>query len=361
MKRISLIILFLYSIVQVSAQKLDSLCMQQLLVIGNMQAYHIEPPVFNKETNLQIMDLFLSKVDGRGLFLLSSDREKIRSLITENSANDGYCDVINTCYLIFKNRSKQIDSMLLIIEAKPFVYNGKDSVTFIPKKAARYYCDNLSDLRVRLDKRLKLDCLDYITKPAKEGEDVLKLSDPEMTAKQTEAKRRAIQRLKRQLDFYKDETNLKHHIGDCMSNSIALRCDPHSSYFNVYEKQVWDEALSGKEMSFGFYVGENETGEIAISDLVPGGPAWKSNEIHEGDVLLAFQFEKEKLVELATMDVSDYYAVFYQSPANVVELTLRRKDNQIKKVSLQKEQIASQENTMNSYVLSKNQQARCGS
>jgi carboxyl-terminal processing protease len=327
--------------------------MQQLLVVGNMQGFHISPPVFNQATNRQIVELFIDDVDGRNIFLFEPDREKLKSLVNDYSFNDGYCSVIKEVFSIYKIRLKQLDSVVNALEGKPFVYSTKDTITFVSAKGKRFPCRNLNEVRTRIEKRLKYDCLNYIIKPLKEGEDVLKLTEPELTAKQTEAKKRAITRFRKYLENFNTDTKLKRHIGDCMSNAITKRCDPHSSYFNLYEKETWDSGLSTQEYSFGFYVDESETGEIVIAELVPGGPAWKSNELHEGDVLLAFQYEKEKQVELSSLEIQDYYSAFYKSGSKNVELTFRRKDNQIKKVKLQKARIASQENVMNSYILSK--------
>jgi carboxyl-terminal processing protease len=328
--------------------------MQQLLVTGNIQAFHISPPEFNKKTNQEIVELFIKGSDGRNIFLYEADREKLRNLVSDNSSNDGYCDLIKEAFTIFKSRLKQADSIVAVLDSKPFVYSAKDTITFIGSgNGKRPVPKNTADARNRIERRLKYECLDYIIKPLKEGEDVLKLSEAEMTVRQADAKKRSILRFKRYLENFNSDTKLKHHIGDCLSNAITNRCDPHSSYFNLYDKESWDSGLSTQEHSFGFYVDENEAGEIVISELVPGGPAWKSNELHEGDVLIAFQFEKEKLVELGSMAVEDYYSEFYKSGAKNVELTFRRKDNQVKKIRLQKAKIASQENVMNSYILSK--------
>ena len=334
------------------AQAIDSIAMQQLLVVGNLQGFHIQAPEMNEKTNKEIVDLFIDNFDSRGLFVFQSDEEFLRKQVNANSSNDGYSDLLTESYALFKKRLKQIDSIVTVLEAKPFVYNDKDTITFLSKTSAPFVCKDLNDLRRRIEKRLKYDCLNIIIKPTKENEDVLKLTQAELQVKQADAAKKVFLRFRRYLKNFSDDNRIKHYIGDCLSNAITLRFDPHSSYFNNYEKESWDSGLSTEEFSFGFYADENEQGAIIVSDLVPGGPAWKSNEMHEGDVILGFQFEKQAYVDLANSEVNDFYVLFYKTSSRDVEITVRRKDNQIKKVKLQKAKLQSQENVMNSYVIS---------
>ncbi|MBC7862619.1 MAG: carboxy terminal-processing peptidase [Bacteroidia bacterium] len=337
--------------IRVFSQSFDSLCMQQHLVIACMQKNHISPPEFTTETNLEILDLFIEEIDARNIFFFQNDRENMQNSVTNGNSEDSYCRVIFHTFELIRKRVTQIDSLLNIIESKPIVFSEKDTLTFLAKNEKRKFWKNLQELRLRVEKRIKYDCLNTILKPLKENEDFSKLTPADITARLATAKKKAIFRYRKFLDDYRKEFTLKHKIADAMSNSIALRCDPHSSYFNVYEKESWDEGLSKEELSFGFYSSENENGEVSISELVPGGPAWKSNELHEGDVLLSFQFEDEQPVELAGADIEDYYIAFHGSMSRNVELTVRSKDNQVNKIKLQKAKIQSQENVLNSYVL----------
>lgn len=333
------------------AQAIDSIAMQQLLVLGNLQGFHIQAPEINEKTNKEIVNLFIDNFDPRGLYVFQSDEELLRSKVNANSSNDGYSALLEESYRLFKTRLKQIDSILNVLETKPFVFSDKDTITFLSKTSAPFVCKDVNDLKRRIEKRLKYDCLNIITKPTKENEDVLKLSQAELQLKQADASKKVFLRFRRYLKNFDNENKIKHYIGDCLSNAITLRFDPHSSYFNNYEKESWDSGLSTEEFSFGFYADENEQGAIIVSDLVPGGPAWKSNEMHEGDVILGFQFEKQAYVDLTNSEVSDFYALFYKTLSKDVEITIRRKDNQIKKVKLQKAKLQSQENVMNSYVI----------
>jgi carboxyl-terminal processing protease len=336
------------------SQSFDSLCLQQQLVIGNFSGNHIDPPTFNNQTFSEILDLFIDQVDERRLFIFEPDVATLRQTTSAGTAGDIPCKLIEQTYSLFTKRVQQADSILTKIENSPLTFSEKDTIRFMPRNSKRVLCNNVQELSARMLRRIKYDCLNLLAKPLKENEDVTKLPAAELTKRQTACKKKAIVRFRRYLDDYKKDFFLRHRIADAMSNAIALRCDPHSSYFNKYEKEQFDAALSTEEFSFGFYASENENGEIIISELIPGGPAWKSNKIHAEDVILSFHFAGEEEVELEFADVDDFYDLFYKSKSKKVELKLRKKDNQVVTVELQKQKIQSQENVMNSYVLKEN-------
>ncbi len=336
------------------AQNFDSLCLQQKLVMSSFTVNHINPPAFDNKTFSEIIDLFSEEADGRRVFFYKQDVEKMKQIVETGSAETISCDVLKYSYEVFKERIKQIDSILNKIESTSITFSEKDTVIFLSDNSKPKLCSSVNDLQARIMKRIKYDCLILFIKPLKENEDVTALAPPEMVNRQTACKKKAILRYRRYLDDFKNDIFLGRKIADALSNSIAHRCDPHSSYFNSYEKEQFESALSTEELSFGFYASENDAGEIIIGELIPGGPAWKSSRLHVGDVILGFKFKDEESVELEFSDLDDFYDAFYKSEAKQVELKLRKKDNQIITVPLKKEKIQSQDNLMTSYILKQN-------
>jgi hypothetical protein len=88
------------------AQAIDSIAMQQLLVVGNLQGFHIQAPEMNEKTNKEIVDLFIDNFDSRGLFVFQSDEEFLRKQVNANSSNDGYSALLTESYALFKKRLK---------------------------------------------------------------------------------------------------------------------------------------------------------------------------------------------------------------------------------------------------------------
>src|SRR5688572_30884487 len=92
-------------------------------------------------------------------------------------------------------------------------------------------------------------------------------------------------------------------------------------------------------------------GTIHLSSIVPGSPAWNSNELHEDDILITIETPDSPLMN--SMDYSvDELIDWLNNPAiQQATFTIKKTDGQIKKVTLNKEKIESQENTVSGIVL----------
>lgn len=345
------VFVFIFLSLTGQSQSFDTLCRQQELMISNLKLYHINPPEFDTKTNLDILDLFIKEADPKGMFFLKSDKELLSDLFKQNLFETGYCPVLKEATKIFQTRIQQVDSIISLIEIKPLSFSDKDTVTFIGKSNIRALSENLNSLKKRIENRIKYDCLNYIVKPTKEGEDVEKFTTQQLSAKESDSKKKSILKYRHYLSDFLSPSKSAHYLADAMSNAIANRCDPHSNYFNPFEKENFDAALSTEEFSFGFYASADEDGNITVYELIPGSAAWKSNELHQGDVILSFQFFGENKIDVQYLDIEEFYTLFYSSSSKKIDLTVRKKDNQIKTIHLEKTKIQSMENVMNSFIL----------
>jgi carboxyl-terminal processing protease len=50
---------------------------------------------------------------------------------------------------------------------------------------------------------------------------------------------------------------------------------------------------------------ESEEGGIIISGLLPGGPAWKSNELHKNDLITSLKWEGKPAIDLIGADMEE--------------------------------------------------------
>ncbi len=133
-------------------------------------------------------------------------------------------------------------------------------------------------------------------------------------------------------------------------NSIAWCYDPHSNYMNMGEKKEFETELSGSEYSVGFDVEENDKGDKTIGYLQPGGSAWRSGNLHKGDVLQKVKInEVEKEVE--DIPAAELKNIIKGNSETDVEVTVKTVTGEQKKVKLSKEKIANEEGIVKSYVL----------
>jgi carboxyl-terminal processing protease len=92
-------------------------------------------------------------------------------------------------------------------------------------------------------------------------------------------------------------------------------------------------------LQFGFSLGEGKDA-VEITRLKPGSPAYKSGLIHEGDQILTLQWEGNDEVDVSDGSVEQVNAFISGDHGKNLTLTLKKSDGTTRKVTLQREKSA---------------------
>ncbi|HEX6223224.1 MAG TPA: carboxy terminal-processing peptidase [Chryseolinea sp.] len=141
------------------------------------------------------------------------------------------------------------------------------------------------------------------------------------------------------------------HVATQFLQSISLTFDPHSSYLSLSQMENFMASLSTEGYYFGISVDENDRGEIVITQLTPGGPAWKSGQVHAGDVIEQIRWEGSEWVEVDGMTRDEFDNLLGESIRNSVEFSLKETGGVEKTVRLRKEKMSAEENRVKSFIL----------
>jgi len=136
-------------------------------------------------------------------------------------------------------------------------------------------------------------------------------------------------------------------------NAIAQAFDPHTFFFNPESKKSFEEELSSEREIYGISLEFDLANETHITRVAPGGPAWLSNEVHEGDKVLEITFIDHKKIVLDG-DLSTYNSVmqtFDETSSKEIELVLEDGENKRKVVHLKKSKVYSDEDIIKNAVL----------
>ena len=68
-------------------------------------------------------------------------------------------------------------------------------------------------------------------------------------------------------------------------NAITTTMDPHTEFFPPVDKRYFDEEMSGRFFGIGASL-QYDDGNIKVSSILTGSPAWKSGELQTGDVIV---------------------------------------------------------------------------
>jgi len=108
-------------------------------------------------------------------------------------------------------------------------------------------------------------------------------------------------------------------------NAIVEEFDPHTFYFAPQDKDRFDIAMSGKLEGIGARL-QKKSDNITIMEVISGGPAWMSEELSEGDVILKVKQENEENpVSVVGMRLDDAVNLIKGPKDSKVTLTVRKK------------------------------------
>jgi carboxyl-terminal processing protease len=124
--------------------------------------------------------------------------------------------------------------------------------------------------------------------------------------------------------------------------TIVQTMDPHTDYFPPVEKRYFDEQMSGRFFGIGATLKE-EDGNIKITTLVTGSPAWKSGKVGVNDIIQKVAEGGAEPVDLTGYSVEDAIKLIRGAKGTEVRLTLRKPDGTSHVVSLIREEIVQDE------------------
>ena len=157
----------------------------------------------------------------------------------------------------------------------------------------------------------------------------------------------------------KETTYLKSVISDEVQlvnlflKALCQRFDPHSVFLDANENQEWSTALSKEELSFGFDIEILENDLYKISEMIPGGAAWNSKQVEEGDVIDQIELSNGTKY-LVGIDTDKVVLDAIKSKDNMSVLFYMTKVDGLKaKVLLTKTKVEVLDNIINGYIIHK--------
>jgi carboxyl-terminal processing protease len=338
---------------QLSGQRSDDPCNQASTLLGMLNKYHLSPPELNAITSAEVFDDFIQRLDPANCIFISTDIASLQSyktILLNTTSNQQVCKFLEVVSALYISGLYRADSLVSAILLNPIDFNKKDSILFLKDYEANFASDK-KELENRWLKRLKFMALNMMFTPVSD-EDPLKMEAFQLLLKESEIRKKLVIRERRTNQrILEYPSGSKAYITELFLNTIANRYDPHTLYFSPQRKESFISSLSREAMSFGISFTENKNGEVMIDNLVPGGPAWKSNQLNPGDFPIQIQWPKGEGIDLSWSSLEEVEQIITQSGYNTMELSVRKANGLIVKVRLTKEVINVEENSITGYVL----------
>lgn len=344
--RLTLLIVCVLLSIPLDAQDSPGDCLQIERVLAQLKKHHYQPIELNASVNREILEIYFSEADVRNRIFTTDQLNKLSRIAEEK----GLCAAFKESKKMYYQGFRRYDSLMHVFTKNPVTFQKGDKIK-VNASESNHLRKSDAEIKAHILKQLKLSYL-YIGYDQAE-EDSVTFTDKKYTPQLDQAWRSKLQK--------REEVFLQRIVGDTFVtnrkllsfflNSIALRFDPHSSYFTNDEMNAFEGELSRETKSFGIQLVENENFEIEVTDIVPGSAAWFSGEFSAEDIVESIEVPKGEKFELALKGMSSLYKILRNPLYPELDFNLRKPSGEKVKVHLAKTEIENVDNSFKGYLI----------
>jgi carboxyl-terminal processing protease len=334
----------------IAAQKTDY-GNQSFLVYKTIEKLHYSPKSLSDDLSSFIYYEFINSLDPSHLFFLQEDIDEFKSF--QYSIDD---EIAAKTYQFgqlvtdrYKLRLSECDALTDQILIENLDFTVSDSL-FINRYAVDEYPKNVSDReqlwRQLIRYKMLVECYGRLNQPRNSSCDLMNVNS--LSKIKNTVKDKIKWKINRNLKTSKGIESIVHSE---YLDAIAKSFDPHTAYFESEQAQLFKKSISTHSLSYGFFIITDENGSNRIAHLIPGGPAWKSNELSIGDEIVSINWGKDESLDISAGDSESINTMIELIPSKTIYLTVLKTDGRVRTVKLIKSVLKIESNTINGYVL----------
>ncbi len=319
-----------------------------------LEQQHYKPVQWNDSSSAMLFNKWIKELDEEKLFFSQKEisvLEPYKTTLDEELMGKTQVaagnDFFSQSTALYKLRLQKTDSLIKVLTAKPFDFSKPDNIIW----PFTNYAATESEMARRWLRYLKWRVLNQIAVKVADSTGADTKLPLTFIKLEVEAQDKIRQR---ELSYVRNlaatPQAFMQNLEDEYLNSIAWCYDPHTNYMNLKEKKEFDTELSGTEYSAGLDLEEDEKGDKSISYLQPGGSAWRSGQLHKGDVITVIKVDgKER--DAADMPEEELSSYLNGNNESDVEVTVKTASGETRTAVLHKEKVTDDESIVKSYVL----------
>jgi len=316
----------------------------QLMMTG-LQAEHFKPLVYNDTMSARVFKLYMKRVDYYKQYFTLEDISRFKQyehkLAEEVQAGTfEFYDLVNG---VLTKRMAEDSIAVKQMLSTPFDFDKKEDIETDPEKLS--FAKDDKDLNEQRRKSLKVQVLYRLSESMTVQEKAQETKDTSVKVKSyDQLEKDARQKV---LKYY--ETLFHDQAGTSENErlSVFLDCiasafDPHTEYFAPKDRKDFDIRMSGQLEGIGASL-LDKNGNITISTIITGSPAWKSGELKEGDIIMKVAQDTGEAVDIEGMRLDRAVELIRGKKGTRVRLTIKKVNNTIKVIALIRDVIQTQE------------------
>lgn len=333
---------------------------------------HYAPSEINNEFSAKVYKEYIKAIDPNKRFLLQADVDELNQyeFLIDDFILARRFDLFDKSYQILQKRMKESQAIYKEVLSQPFDFSVKEEINTDFDKMP--FAKDEAALKERWRKQLKLNVLSNIEDKIKlqEGQDVEEESFEEpneeikITEKKTVKKEPVEKKSMEELEKEARESTLKslNEYFEAIEeisrtewlsvyiNSILEQFDPHTSYFAPEDKEKFDVSMSGSMEGIGAQL-RKKNDYTEITEIIPGGPAWKGKELENGDMIMKVAQGNEEPVDIAGMRLENVVKMIKGKKNTEVRLTVKKVDGTIKVISIMRDKFELEETYAKSVII----------
>ena len=309
-----------------------------------IQQEHVQPKPVDDSLSVFIFDNLINDLDsGRNLFYKSEydSLSKNYRLQIDNLVQKEDCQFIATFEDIYQKALLRNKSLLEKLNKDSLNFNTPDTIRMYKKAFPVYMTEKEFEKIWR--KKIRFDVLNEIAASSK-NLDSIQSNFKSLTNYYKEI---AIQNELCKISAQLKKTST---IPEKVFGFFCTYFDPHTNYFSVNSKSNFVSSLSKEKLSLGFLVSLNEKNQIIIDEIDPNGPAFKNGKLKKGDQIISIANEQETL-KVTCASLEEIGDLIVSDANKIITLTIKRKGEKNFSVTLEKEVLKDEQNSVYSYLV----------
>ena len=325
-----------------------------LKLVGSMLVQaHFSPQDIDDAFSKKIFTKYLDDLDPEKNMFLESDitsLQKSYGTKIDDEIKGAPVEFFLAAGKVFNARMEEASAVCNEILSSPFDFTIDEEVLLDGDKLD--YAGSAKEIKERWRKKIKYLTLERYS-DLLDSREKNKGKEGFVAKTDAELEKDAREKVKKITDRLFERFRLKFNDDDKFNvfvNAITNTMDPHTEFFPPVDKRYFDEEMSGRFFGIGAQL-QYDDGNIKISSIVAGTPAWKSGELKPGDIIQKVAQGKEEPVDLTGYLVTDAVKLIRGKKGTEVNLTVKKADGSLKVVSLVRDEIIQDETFARSAVV----------
>ncbi len=250
-----------------------------------LEYFHYSKDAVKSADYPQLISDYMAELDPQRLFFTAEDEQNFRRQYGPRVETDlaylGSIDTAFDIYRVYDQRVQARTSWVFQQLKQDFDFTGKEFYT--PDRSKSPFPANVAEADDVWRRRIKFEML----------QDILAKKTPE------EAKNTVRKRYERMLKNLGDIESPD--VEEMYLSSLTRMYDPHSAYFSSDTLQDFSIQMKLSLVGIGAVLSIEDDGNCVVREVVPGGPAFNSGQIHVNDKIIAVKQQASEPIEVVGM------------------------------------------------------------